>query len=60
LDAAFVGLLCLTPFQFNTELKRILALRRSPERKAIVTGNRHAKIRRFLGVRLRPMRQAGA
>jgi HEPN domain-containing protein len=61
LDAAFVGLLCLTPFQFNTELKKILALRSSPERNAIVAGNRHAKVlRRFLAVRLRPKRQPGA
>ena len=61
LDAAFVGLLFLTPFQFNTELKNILSLRSSPERNAIVTGNAHEKfLRRFLGVRLRPMRRIGA
>lgn len=60
LDAAFVGLLCLTPFQFNTELKKILALRSSPERNAIVARNRHARVlRRFLAVRLGPMGRKG-
>ena len=51
LDDAFLKLLRATPFQHNTELKRILRDERSSEGKAITRSNREARsIRSFLQV----------
>lgn len=52
LDAAFAALLKLTPFQHNTELKRILTRRRGTERTAITRSNAQIRsLRKFLNAR---------
>lgn len=51
LDCAFAGLLYLTPFQHNTELKRILASPSGTERQALIRQNAQARrLRLFLKV----------
>lgn len=55
LDRAFYSLLVLTPFQFNTELKRHLRRRNGTERLALVRSNLHTrKMRFFLQVKQTP------